>query len=239
MSPARSVHDGPKPMAPAQPSATGEVHSVREEFFNALTHGLGATAALAGGAVLITLAALFGDGWQLAGAIVFGICLLLLYLASTLYHAIQHPVAKARLKVFDHCAIYLLIAGTYTPFTLIGLRGPWGWGLFAAIWTLAVAGVVFKLFFTGRFKLLSTAIYIAMGWLVVVAIEPLLGALDAWTIGWLFGGGVFYTLGTVFYHRPSLPYSHAIWHLFVVAGSVCHYVAVMAQVVTPGSLLPT
>ena len=194
MSPARSVPDGPKPMAPAQPSATGEVHSVREEFFNALTHGLGATAALAGGAVLITLAALFGDGWQLAGAIVFGICLLLLYLASTLYHAIQHPVAKARLKVFDHCAIYLLIAGTYTPFTLIGLRGPWGWGLFAAIWTLAVAGVVFKLFFTGRFKLLSTAIYIAMGWLVVVAIEPLLGALDAWTIGWLFGGGVFYTL---------------------------------------------
>jgi hemolysin III len=239
MSPARSVHDGPKPMAPARPSATGEVHSVREEFFNALTHGLGATAALAGGAVLITLAALFGDGWQLAGAIVFGICLLLLYLASTLYHAIQHPVAKARLKVFDHCAIYLLIAGTYTPFTLIGLRGPWGWGLFAAIWTLAVAGVVFKLFFTGRFKLLSTAIYIAMGWLVIVAIEPLLGALDAWTIGWLFGGGVFYTLGTVFYHRPSLPYSHAIWHLFVVAGSVCHYVAVMAQVVTPGSLLPT
>ena len=240
MSPARSVHDGPKPMAPAaRSSATGEVHSVREEFFNALTHGLGATAALAGGAVLITLAALFGDGWQLAGAIVFGICLLLLYLASTLYHAIQHPVAKARLKVFDHCAIYLLIAGTYTPFTLIGLRGPWGWGLFAAIWTLAVAGVVFKLFFTGRFKLLSTAIYIAMGWLVIVAIEPLLGALDAWTIGWLFGGGVFYTLGTVFYHRPSLPYSHAIWHLFVVAGSVCHYVAVMAQVVTPGSLLPT
>ncbi|HEY0503093.1 MAG TPA: hemolysin III family protein [Lysobacter sp.] len=217
--------------------ASDEPHSLREEFFNALTHGLGATAALAGGAVLITLAALFGDGWQLAGAIVFGICLLLLYLASTLYHAIQHPVAKARLKVFDHCAIYLLIAGTYTPFTLIGLRGPWGWGLFAAIWTLAVAGVVFKLFFTGRFKLLSTAIYIAMGWLVVVAIEPMWGALDAWTIGWLFAGGLFYTLGTVFYHRPALPYSHAIWHLFVIAGSVCHYVSVMAQVVDVQAML--
>jgi hemolysin III len=245
MSPARSVHDGHKAIAPsARYSApeelhSNELHSVREEFFNALTHGLGATAALAGGAVLITLAALYGDGWQLAGAIVFGICLLLLYLASTLYHAIQHPVAKARLKVVDHCAIYLLIAGTYTPFTLIGLRGPWGWGLFAAIWTLAVAGVVFKLFFTGRFKLLSTSIYIAMGWLVVVAIKPLIGALDAWTIAWLFGGGLFYTLGTVFYHRPSLPYSHAIWHLFVVAGSVCHYVAVMAQVVSPGALVPT
>ena len=229
MPPARTVHDD---------SAASAPHSLREEFFNALTHGLGATAALAGGAVLITLAALFGDGWQLAGAIVFGICLLLLYLASTLYHAVQHPIAKARLKVFDHCAIYLLIAGTYTPFTLIGLRGPWGWGLFAAIWTLAVAGVIFKLFFTGRFKLLSTAIYIAMGWLVVVAIKPMWGALDGWTIGWLFAGGLFYTLGTVFYHRPSLPYSHAIWHLFVIGGSVCHYVSVMAQVVTPGDIIP-
>lgn len=212
---------------------------MREELANALTHGLGATAALAGGAVLITLAALYGDGWQLAGAIVFGTCLLLLYLASTLYHAIQHPVAKARLKVFDHCAIYLLIAGTYTPFTLVGLRGPWGWSLFAAIWTLALAGVVFKLFYTGRFKLLSTAIYIAMGWLVIVAIKPLLGALDGWTLGWMFAGGAFYTLGTVFYHRPSLPYSHAIWHLFVLGGSFCHYVAVMAQVIDTPPLLPT
>jgi hemolysin III len=209
---------------------------MREEFANALTHGLGATAALAGGAVLITLAALYGDGWQLASAIVFGTSLLLLYLASTLYHAVQHPVVKGRLKVFDHCAIYLLIAGTYTPFTLIGLRGPWGWSLFAAIWSLALAGVVFKLFYTGRFKLLSTAIYIAMGWLVIVAIKPLLGALDGWTLGWMFAGGAFYTLGTVFYHRPSLPYSHAIWHLFVLGGSVCHYVAVMAQVIYTPSL---
>ena len=205
-------------------------HSAREELANALTHGLGATAALAGGAILIALAARYGDGWQLTGAIVFAICLLLLYLASTLYHAIEHPVAKARLKVFDHCAIYLLIAGTYTPFTLVGLRGPWGWWLFGVIWALALAGVGFKLFFTGRFKLLSTAIYIAMGWLIVVALKPLLGALDGWTLGWLLAGGLSYTLGTVFYHRPSLRYSHAIWHLFVVGGSVCHYVAVMAQV---------
>lgn len=203
---------------------------VREEIVNALTHGLGATAALAGGAVLITLAAVHGDGWQLVGAIVFGVSLLLLYLASTLYHAIQHPTAKGRLKVFDHCAIYVLIAGTYTPFTLIGLRGPWGWGLFIAIWSLALAGVVFKLFFTGRFKRLSTLIYVAMGWLILVAIKPLLATLDAWTLGWLLAGGLFYTLGTIFYHRPSLPYSHAIWHLFVIGGSVCHYIAVMAQV---------
>lgn len=207
---------------------------LREELANAWTHGVGAAASLAGGGILITLAALRGDGWQLASAIVFGVALLLLYTASTLYHAIQHPVAKGRLKVFDHCAIYLLIAGTYTPFTLIGLRGPWGWGLFTAIWGLAVAGVIFKLFYTGRFKLLSTVIYVAMGWLIIVAVKPLLTALDAWTLGWLLAGGLAYTFGTVFYHRPNLRYSHAIWHMFVIAGSVCHFVAVTAQVLPRG-----
>ena len=210
-----------------------DAHHLRDEFASALTHGLGAAVALAAGAVLITLAAIYGDGWQLAGAIVFGVALLLLYTASTLYHAVQHPVAKGRLKVFDHCAIYLLIAGTYTPFTLIGLRGPWGWSLFAAIWTLAVAGVVFKLFFTGRFKGLSTLIYVAMGWLVLVAFKPMLSSLDGWTIGWLLAGGAFYTLGTFFYMRDAIPYAHAIWHLFCIAGSVCHYVAVMAQILAP------
>jgi len=203
----------------------------REELASALTHGLGATAALAAGAVLITLAALFGNGWQLGASIVFGITLLLLYLASTLYHAVSHPIAKGRLKVFDHCAIYLLIAGTYTPFTLIGLRGTLGWSLFAAIWTLALAGVVFKLFYTGRFRGLSTAIYIAMGWLVILAIGPVAAALDTWTLSWIIAGGVFYTAGTFFYMRDSIPYAHAIWHLFCIAGSVCHYVAVLAQVV--------
>ena len=214
---------------PAAPSPAA--HHVRHEIANALTHGLGAAAALAGGAVLITLAAIYGDGWQLAGAIVFGVALLLLYTASTLYHAIQHPVAKGRLKVFDHCAIYLLIAGTYTPFTLVGLRGSVGWWLFGATWTLALAGVVFKLFYTGRFKLLSTLLYVAMGWLVLVAIVPVFRALDAWTFGWLIAGGAAYTLGTFFYHRPAMRYSHAIWHVFVLAGSVCHYIAVMALVV--------
>ena len=203
---------------------------LKAEIASALTHGLGAVAALAGGAVLITLAAIHGDAWQLGASIVFGVSLLLLYVASTLYHSIQHPVVKGRLKVFDHCAIYLLIAGTYTPFTLIGLRGPWGWGLFIAIWTLALFGVIFKLFYTGRFKLLSTIIYIAMGWLVLVAIKPMLEVLDAWTLGWLLAGGLSYTLGTYFYHRESIRFSHAIWHLFVIGGSVCHFIAVTAQV---------
>ena len=205
----------------------------REERASALTHGVGATAALVAGVVLVTLAALHGDGWQLASAIVFSISLVLLYLASTLYHSFQQPVIKRRLKVFDHCAIYLLIAGTYTPFTLVGLRWTVGWSLFAAIWTLALAGVVFKLFFTGRFRKLSTLIYVAMGGRVLVAIKPVLGALDAWTFGWLVAGGLFYTLGTVVYHRESIPYAHAIWQVFCIAGSVCHYLAVMAQVVTP------
>ena len=210
-----------------------EIRFQREELASALTHGLGAAAALAGGAVLITLAAIHGDGWQLGTAIVFGITLLLLYVASTLYHAIRHPVAKGRLKVFDHCAIYLLIAGTYTPFTLVGMLGPWGWGLFAAIWTLAIAGVVFKLFYTGRFKRLSTLIDVAMGWLVMIAVEPMWTSLDGWTIGWLLAGGMSYTLGTYFYHRESIRYSHAIWHLFVIGGSVCHFVAVTGLVVAP------
>lgn len=204
--------------------------SFREEVANALTHGFGAAAALAAGAVLITLVALHGDGWQLAGTIVFCAALLLLYVASTLYHAIPHPVAKARLKVFDHCAIYVLIAGTYTPFTLIGLRGVWGWSLFAVIWTLAVAGVVFKLFFTGRFKLVSTLIYIAMGWLVLVAIVPMTRALDAWALGWLFAGGLAYTVGTFFYMSRRIPYAHTIWHSFVIGGSTCHFLAVAGHV---------
>ena len=213
----------PKPRA-------GWPQALREDVASALTHGFGAVAALAGGVVMITLAALHGDGWQLAAAIVFAASMFLLYVASTLYHAIPHPRAKSALKVFDHCAIYLLLAGTYTPFTLIGLRGEVGRNLFIAIWSLAALGIVFKLFFTGRFKLFSTLVYIAMGWLILVAIKPVWAALDASTLAWLIAGGVSYTLGTVFYHRPSMRWSHAVWHLFVVAGTVCHYIAVMSQV---------
>jgi len=219
--------------APSHHVRVADLHP-GEELANVLTHGLGALAALVGGGILVTLAALHGDARQLAAAIVFCSALLLLYVASTLYHAARHPLTRARLKVFDHCAIYLLIAGTYTPFTLIGLRGELGRNLFIAVWALALAGIVFKLFFTGRFKLASTLIYVAMGWLVIVAIKPVMAALDAWTFGWMLAGGLAYTLGTVFYHRPRLRYSHAIWHLFVVAGSVCHYIAVMAQVLPRG-----
>lgn len=203
-----------------------------EELANALTHGLGAVASAAGGAVLITLAALWGDAWHVVGASVFVASLVLLYTASTVYHAVPAAWTRARqrLQVFDHCAIYVLIAGTYTPFTLVGLRGPWGWSLFAAVWALAAAGIVFKLFYTGRFTFASTMLYIGMGWLVVVAIKPMIAALPAATLAWLVAGGVAYTAGTVFYLSKRIPYAHAIWHLFVLAGSVCHFAAVLTQV---------
>lgn len=202
----------------------------REEVASALTHGLGAVASIAGAAVLITLAAVFGDAWQVVGASVFGASLVLLYTASTLYHAVWHRTARTRLQVFDHCAIYVLIAGTYTPFTLVGLRGGWGWSLLAVVWALAAAGVVFKLFCTGRFRRLSTFIYLAMGWLVVVATGPMLRALPLSALLWLVAGGLSYTAGTFFYLSRRIPYAHAIWHLFVLGGSVCHFVAVLSQV---------
>jgi hemolysin III len=207
----------------------------REEWLNALTHGAGAVAALAGGSVLIALAVLTGDVWQIVGAVVFVSTLVLLYTASTLYHAVRHEALKSRLQVFDHCAIFLLIAGTYTPFTLIALSGGWGWTLFGLVWTLAVLGIVLKLFLTGRFRRASTLLYIAMGWLGLVAAGPLVDSLPAWTLGWLLAGGIAYTAGTAFYHQDRVPYAHAIWHLFVLTGSVLHFVAVATLVLGPAT----
>lgn len=206
-----------------------ETHDWGEEIWNAVSHGLGFLLSLMAGAVLITLASVRGNGWQLAGAVVFVASLALLYLASTLYHLTPHLVAKSRLKVLDHCAIFVLIAGTYTPFTLIALRGHGGWWLFAAIWALAALGIVFKLFFTGRFKGASTLIYLGMGWMVITAIKPFLQLVPLATMLWLFAGGLAYTLGTVFY-MSERRYAHAIWHLFVLTGSTCHFVAVSMQV---------
>ncbi|MDO5504979.1 MAG: hemolysin III family protein [Pseudoxanthomonas suwonensis] len=203
----------------------------REQRADTATATAGLVLAAGGGIAMLLLVLLAqADGWQLASAIVFSASLLVMHLASTLYHREREPLRRIRLKVFDHCAIYLLIAGTYTPFTLIGLHGTLGWTLFAAIWSLAALGTIFKLFFTGRFKLASTLVYVAMGWLVMLAIKPVLAALDAWTFGWLLAGGIAYTLGTVFYMAKSMRYSHALWHLFVIAGGACHYVAVLAQV---------
>jgi hemolysin III len=203
----------------------------REELASAMTHGLGALASGIGGAVLITFAALGGDAWQLLSAIVFASTLILLYTSSTLYHSARREGARTRLRVLDHCAIFLLIAGTYTPFTLIALRGAWGWSIFGVVWLLATAGIVFKLFFTGRLHRLSTGMYLGMGWLSIVAARPFLNALSAETLTWLIAGGLAYTMGTAFYHSRRIPYAHAVWHLFVLAGSACHFVAVATQVI--------
>jgi hemolysin III len=204
--------------------------SSREERWSALTHGMGVVASLVGGAVLVTLTAMVGDPRQVVAATVFSATLVLLYVASTLYHAVPHERAKARLKVLDHCAIFLLIAGTYTPFTLVSLAGPWGWSLFGVVWGLALLGIVFKLFYTGRFELISTLLYLALGWMVVIAHRPLMEALPAATLGWLVAGGLSYTVGTVFYLNRTIPFSHGIWHVFVLAGSACHYAAVVREV---------
>ena len=209
---------------------TAPPYSPREELANALTHGAGILASAAGAAVLVVLAA-GNSATAVVAASVFGGSLILLYTASTLYHATRRSTTKVRLKVLDHCAIYILIAGTYTPFTLVGLRGAWGWSLFGVIWGLAAAGVVFKLFWTGRFPKVSTALYIAMGWLIVIAAAPTIRALSPLALAWLFAGGVAYTSGTFFYHNHRIPYAHAIWHVFVLAGSVSHGIAVGVQMV--------
>ena len=211
-------------------------HDWRLEIWNALTHGFGFLLSLIGSAVLVTLVAIRGDGWQMAGALVFCIALVAVYTSSTLYHSIPHAVTKSRMKVFDHCAIFLLIAGTYTPFTLVALRNRGGWWLFAAAWTLAVAGIIFKLFYTGRFKGISTLIYLGMGWMAVVAIKPFLAVVPLKTLLWLGAGGLAYTLGTLFY-MSKRDHAHAIWHGFVLLGSACHFVAVAMQVLGPSVVL--
>jgi len=201
------------------------------ERLNSITHLLGAVAAAAGLAVLVVLAAQQGDAWKVVSFSIYGASLLLLYLFSTLYHSTRGR-AKAILQKFDHHAIYLLIAGSYTPFTLVTLRGAWGWTLFGTIWGLAVLGmVVDSLHNKQARRILPMVIYIVMGWLVLIAFKPLLAALPTAAVLWLVAGGLFYTLGTVFYALDKkLRHAHGIWHLFVLAGSVSHYLAVLLYV---------
>lgn len=206
-------------------------YSVGEEIANATTHALGVALSAAGLALLVVLAAEWGDGWQLASAIVFGVSLIVLYTASALYHAIPLPRAKRVLKVLDHSAIYLLIAGTYTPFTLVTLRGAGGLWLFGIIWGIAIAGMSVEAFFVDRPKWLSAIGYIAMGWLVVTMIGPLVRQLGPGGMRLVVAGGLAYTLGTGFYVIKRVRYMHAIWHCFVLAGSICHFLAVALYVI--------
>ena len=202
-------------------------YTLGEEIANSVTHGVGALLSLIGTAILLYRAARNGTTLHVVSFAVYGSCLFLLHLSSTLYHALRPPRAKRVFRVFDHCSIYLLIAGTYTPFLLLSLWGRWGLTLLVAIWTLAIAGIVFKSLFIGRLQKASVLLYILMGWMIVVA------AREAWVrvphaaIGFVAAGGLFYTLGVAFYAWKSLPYNHAVWHLFVLGGSVCHYAAIL------------
>lgn len=202
--------------------------SLGEEIANSVTHGVALLASITAVPVLVITAVRHHDPWQIVGGAVFGGTLVLLYLASTVYHALPVGTPKRVLRVLDHSAIYLLIAGTYTPFTLGALRGAWGWTLLATIWALALFGILAKSTMGFRFPRLSTALYVAMGWLVLIAIKPLFTHVSAVGLAWLFAGGVCYTAGIAFYATDTrLRYGHALWHLFVVAGSGCHVVAVL------------
>jgi hemolysin III len=203
---------------------------VRGERFNAITHIIGSVLALVGTSVVITQASKHGDARRITAVAVYGAMLVILYLSSTLYHSL-HGRAKRVFHVFDHCAIYLLIAGTYTPFTLVTLRGTWGWWLFSIVWSIAAAGVAKDAIFHGRYRALSVMLYVAMGWLVVVAFSPLTHALPRPGILLLFAGGIVYTIGIFFFAMSKrIPYSHGVWHLFVIAGSTLHYLAVLRYV---------
>lgn len=201
-----------------------------EEVASSITHAAGGLLAAAGLTLMVVLAASAGDARRVAAVSVYGATLVFMYVASTAYHLVRPPRAKRVMRILDHASIYLLIAGTYTPVTLVTMRGGWGWGLFGVVWGLAAAGVTLKLFFVGRFELLSTVVYVAMGWVVVVALKPLLASLPMPGFWWLIGGGLAYTAGVAFFVWDRLPFNHAIWHLFVVAGSVCHFFAVLFYV---------
>ena len=206
-----------------------------EEIANSVSHGAALLAAVAGTPFLVVGAVRHGDRLNVAGASIFAATMVLLYFTSMLYHAL--PVARVVKRLFqilDHSAIYLLIAGTYTPFTLGVLRGPWGWTLLALIWSMALAGVVLKAVAGTRFPRLSTAIYLAMGWIVVIAVKPMWQLMPGWGLFWLVAGGLAYTLGVVFYATDwRLRYGHFVWHLFVAAGTACHFIAVLNYAVLP------
>jgi len=208
---------------------TSSTYSAREEWLNCAVHVVGIVASLVALPVLVTTALRTGDPWLLVGGLTFGLSALLMFSTSSLYHAAKNPATRLRLRRVDHAAIYLLIAGTYTPFTLGALRGSWGWSLAAIIWTLALLGIIFKTTSLGfRFHRTSVALYVAMGWLAVVAAKPLMQHLSTLELSWLVAGGLCYTLGVAFYVWKGRPYTHAIWHVFVLAGVACHFVTVLS-----------
>ena len=207
-------------------------YSLGEEIANSVIHGAGVALSIAALTMLVVFAVQSGDGWKLGASIVYGLSLVLEYSASTLYHAMPGQRAKHVFKVLDHAGIYLLIAGSYTPFTLVTLRDNGGWWIFAAIWTLAIAGIAVEAAWAYRPRWISVAVYLGMGWLVVFALGPLVANLTATGVGLLIAGGLAYTVGTIFYVLKRVKYFHAVWHTFVLAGSICHFLAIAMFVIT-------
>jgi|PlaIllAssembly_1097288.scaffolds.fasta_scaffold179862_1 hemolysin III len=202
-----------------------------EEIANCVTHGVGFVLSIVGLAALVTLACMKGSASQIVSCAVFGSAMVLLYAASTIYHAFKNSAANRVLKTIDHSCIFLLIAGTYTPLVLVMPQGALGTALLATVWGIALFGILFKIFFVYRFKILSIIMYLSMGWLSILAIKPLMNSLPSGGVWWIAAGGLFYSSGVVFYAWKRLPFSHSIWHLFVLGGSACHYVAVLRYVV--------
>ena len=209
-------------------------YSIKEEIAHSITHGIGALLSVIGLATLVVNSSRYGDAWHIVSTSIYGVTLIALYTASTLYHAVTVPDIKQVLRKLDHAAIFLLIAGTYTPFTLVNLRGGWGWTLFGIVWSIAIAGMVMELIVERRYKWISISLYLGLGWIVMIAIAPLMATVDTGGLVLLLAGGLFYSLGVIFYVWKALLYHHAVWHLFVLAGSACHFFAVFYYVI-PGA----
>ena len=202
----------------------------KEEKLNIITHALGLLLSIVALVLLVVNASKYGTIWHIVSFSIYGASLIVLYSASTFYHYVQNPKLRYKLNIFDHSAIYVLIAGTYTPFTLVVLKGWVGWTIFGVAWGLAIAGIIFKIFFIGKYDKLSTAAYVLMGWLIVFAIKPLISNLPFEGLMWLLGGGIFYTIGAVLYSFEKIKYNHAIFHIFVLLGSFSHFMAVFFYV---------
>ncbi len=205
-------------------------YSPKEEKINIISHAIGFSLSIVAFVLLVTHANLHGDVWHIVSFSIFGASLIMLYGASTFYHSAKKPELRKRLKIIDHASIYVLIAGTYTPFTLVTLNGTLGWVIFGTSWGLALTGITLKLFFTGKYNLILTLTYVFMGWVIVFAIKPLINNLPLEGFLWLLAGGISYTIGAILYSVKKIKFTHAIFHMFVLTGSLCHFVSVFFYV---------
>jgi len=205
-------------------------YNPKEEKLNVISHGIGLVLSIVALVLLVVYSSLFGSAWHIVSFSIYGASLILLYSASTFYHYVQSPKLRHKLNIFDHSAIYVLIAGTYTPFTLVVLKGWVGWTIFGVSWGLAITGIILKLFYTGKYDKISTFAYVLMGWVVIFAIKPLVHNLPFEGLMWLLGGGISYTVGAVLYSIKRIKFNHAIFHIFVLIGSFCHFMAIFFYV---------